>query len=119
MVQMLFPGVGKEYFILNPSLTGCPSKSPFSVLVSSLLSSLLPLEQEVPVEGREIPLFHRVTQWWDMLGSMVDSRDSRRLVITLAAVPTQHEAGLGKILGLCHQYLTHAQEAAQKAGHVV
>jgi hypothetical protein len=119
MVQTLFPAVGKEYFTVNPSLAGCSPTSPFAVLISSVLPAMPPLEQKVPVEGREIPPFHRVTQWWEMLGSAVDSRNSRREVVALAAVPTRHEAELAQITVLTRRYLVEAQHAAQNAGYNV
>jgi hypothetical protein len=119
MVQTLFSGVGREYFMVNPSLAGCSPTSSFSVLISSILPAMLLLEQNAPMEGREIPPFHRVTQWWEMLGSAVDSRNSRHEVVALAAVPTWQEAQLAQITVLCHQYLIEAQSAAQKAGYIV
>jgi hypothetical protein len=119
MVQALFAGVGREFFIVDPCLTSSSSDSPYSVLVSSVLPSLPPLDKEVPVQGREIPPFHRVTQWWDMLGSVVDNRESRRDVIALSAVPGRQEHSLCVLPLLCRQYLVEAQQASQKAGYQV
>ncbi|KIL54330.1 hypothetical protein M378DRAFT_182579, partial [Amanita muscaria Koide BX008] len=119
MVQTLYTGVGKEFYIVNPSLTSSILEPLFNTLISSVLPSMTPLVEEVPVEGREIPPFHRVTQWWDILGDVVKKQESRRQVITLAAVPTRAEEGLGKLPALCRTYLIQAQEASQKAGHTI
>jgi hypothetical protein len=118
-VQTLYSGVGKEFYIVNPSLTSSNSESPFSALISSVLPLMAPLEEDVPVEGREISPFHRVTQWWDILGDVVNNRESRRQVMALAAVPARAEEGLCKLPTLCREYLTEAQQASQQAGHTI
>jgi hypothetical protein len=120
MVQTLFPAVGKTYFIVNPTLVDLSQADPYTILVTSVLPSIPPLEEQAPAVGREIPPFHRVTQWWDMLGDLADSRHSRLRVIALAAVPGTSEPTLHPVLPrLCQEYLVEAQNAAKQAGYTV
>lgn len=115
-VQSLFqPGLGCKYFEVNPSLSGSHWNSPYSVLASTILPSLPPPPEMgcVPVRERELTPFHRVTEWFQILGpAVLNNRDHRQQTIKLAEAPNKNEQGLRLIPLLSRQYLVEAQKAA-------
>ena len=118
-VQTLFTCIAKHYFIVNPTLVGVSTSDPFSILLNDILPPNPLLTPDLPTEGREIPPFHRVTRWWDILGDHILTEQLRKPIIELASTVNRNEPALYPLSDLCRQYLKEAQKVSQKAGYTV
>jgi hypothetical protein len=119
VVQSLFSGVGREYFIISPSLRNHSAESLFSSLITDVLPKMPQLQHQIPIKSRDVLPLHRVTRWWDILGHHALNRESRKIIVALAGPVRKEEGGLSILPALCEQYLVEAQAASKSAGFTV
>jgi hypothetical protein len=115
-VQYLFSGLAQKYFIISPELRGKSPKGAFSTLISNVLPKMPPLYHQTPPKSRDILPLHRVTRWWEILGSHALSKKGRNTIIALVGPVQKDERGLSMLPALCKEYLIEAQKASKSAG---